>query len=124
MGIFKAYFSIMSSKFDIGHDTLVNIGTFNVHELLWMLQRNRTNNDESTFFNLNIDCFFCVKLGIAVHKWKRETLSRVDPHAIYSLSSVFPWYIWNKLNKLLKYNKYQLTKRWLPGKLEGYLGVS
>ena len=48
-------------------------------------------------------------MGIAVDKWKRETLSWVDPHAICSLSSVFPWYIWCKLNKLLKYNKYRLT---------------
>ena len=44
---------------------------------------------------------------------------------MYSLSFVFPWYIWFKLNnKLLKYNKYQLTKRWLEGKPEGFLGVS
>ena len=45
---------------------------------------------------------FCAELGIAVHKWKRETLSCVDPHAIYSLSSVFPCYIWRKLNKIIK----------------------
>ena len=60
---------------------------------------------------------FCAKLGITVHKWKRVTLNWVDPHAIYSLSSVFPWYIQFKLNKLLKHKKYQLIKRWLEEKL-------
>ena len=33
---------------------------------------------------------FCAKLGTAVHKRKRETLRRVDPYAVYSLSPVFP----------------------------------
>ena len=84
-----------------------------------------TKNDESTFFIQNIDCFyFCAKLGIAVHEWERETLSWVVPHSINSLSFVFPWYIWCKLNKLFKYNKYQLTKRWLEGNLDGFFGDS
>ena len=48
----------------------------------------------------------------------------VDPPAIYSLSSVFHWYIWCKLSELFKYRKYQLTERWLEGKLEGFFGVS
>ena len=30
---------------------------FNVNELFWVLQCNRTKNDEYTFFMLNIDCF-------------------------------------------------------------------
>ena len=67
---------------------------------------------------------FGAKLGIAVHEWIRETLSWVDPHTTYSLCSVFPWYNWCKLSELLKYSKYQLTERWLEGKLEGFFGVS
>ena len=59
-----------------------------------------------------------------VHEWKRETLICVGPHAINSLSSVFPWIIWWTLNELLKYNHYQPTKRWLEEKHEGVFGVS
>ena len=39
-----------------------------MHELFLMLQCNRTKNDESTFFILNMDSFFVPKLGIAVHE--------------------------------------------------------
>ena len=67
--------------------------------LTLLLQCNLTKSDESTFFVLNVDWVFCAKLSIAVHKRKRETLSCVDPHAIYSLSFVFPCYIWCNLNK-------------------------
>ena len=67
---------------------------------------------------------FCAKLGIAVHECIRETLSWVDPHAIHALSSVFHWYIWCKLSELSRYRKYQLTERWLEGKLEGFFGFS
>ena len=86
-----------------------------------MLRCNLAKSDESTFFILNPKCRlgFCPKLGIAVHKWKYKLLSWVDPHAIYSLFSVFPWYIKFKLNKFVNYNKYQLTKCWLEGKLYG-----
>ena len=100
---------------------MYNIGTFNVHKLFECFRV--TKNDESTFFIQNMD-FFCGKLGIAVHEWERETLSWVVPHSIRLLSFVFPWYIWGKFNKLLKDNKYQLTKRWLEGKLEGFFGDS
>ena len=95
-----------------------------MHEIFWILQCNRTKNNESTFFILNviIDRFFVrnwVLLYMNVYA-KRS----VDPHAIQSLSSVFHWYIWCKLSELLKYRKYQLTERWLEGKLEGFFGVS
>ena len=68
-----------------------------------------------------IQLVFCAKLGIAVHEWKRsaESILMLNIHF-----PVFPWYIWSKLNKLLKYKKYQLTKRWLEGKLEGFFRVS
>ena len=68
-----------------------------------------------------IQLVFCAKLGIAVHEWKRsaESIRMLNIHF-----PVFPWYIWSKLNKLLKYKKYQLTKRWLEGKLEGFFRVS
>ena len=100
MGIFKAYFSIMSSKFDIGHDTLVNIGTFNVHELLWMLQRNRTNNDESTFFNLNIDCFF-------VWNW---VLRYINENAKRSAESILMLYIHFRLSLIHLEQAKQIVK--------------
>ena len=95
-----------------------------MHEIFWILQCNRTKNNESTFFILSviIDRFFVrnwVLLYMNVYA-KRS----VDPPAIYSLSSVFHWYIWCKLSELFKYRKYQLTERWLEGKLERFFGVS
>ena len=39
---------------------------------------------------------------------------------INSLFFVFPSDIWCKINKLLKYYEYQLTKRCLEGRLEGF----
>ena len=68
-----------------------------------------------------IQLVFWAKLGIAVHEWKRsaESILMLNIHF-----PVFPWYIWSKLNKLLKYKKYQLSKRWLEGKLEGFFRVS
>ena len=85
----------------------INIGTLNMHELFWMLQCD-FNASVSPYQEWWIYLFrpkcrlgFCAKLGIAVYKWTRETLRCVDPHAIYSLSSAFPCYIWCKLNRLL-----------------------
>ena len=91
---------------------IINIGTFNMHELFWILQCNHTKNNESTIFHPKCSYrqVFYAKLGIAVHEWIWEMLSRVDPHAIYSRPSVFPRYIWCKLSEWLKYSKYQLTK--------------
>ena len=68
-----------------------------------------------------IQLVFGAKLGIAVHEWKRsaESILMLNIHF-----PVFTWYIWSKLNKLFKYKKYQLTKRWLEGKLEGFFRVS
>ena len=43
--------------------------------------------------NLPFSSCFYAKLGIAIHKRKRETLSCVAHHAIHLLSSVFPRYI-------------------------------
>ena len=85
-----------------------NIGTLNVLELFWMLQCNFNASawpyQEWWIYLFRPKCRldFCAKLGIAVYKWKRETLRCVDPHAIYSLSPAFPCYIWCKLNRLLK----------------------
>ena len=101
---------------------MYNIGTFNVHELFWMLQCNQ--EWWIYLFHPKYTFFFCGKLGIAVHEWERKTLCWVVPHSIRSLSFVFPWYIWCKFNKLLKYNKDQFTKRWLEGKFEGFFGDS
>ena len=86
----------------------LNIGTLNVHELFWMLQCNYNTSvwpyQEWWIYLFHPKCRFgfCAKLGISLQKWKRETLSWVDPLPIYSLSSVFPCYIWCKLYKLLK----------------------
>ena len=101
-----------------------NIGTFHVHELFWMLQYNCTNNNDWIYlFHPKYTTDFFCEIGYCCTWMKsRNRLSWFDPHAIYSLSSVFPWYIWCKLKKLLTRNKYQLTKRWLEGKLEGFFG--
>ena len=70
----------------------INIGTSTVHELFWMLQCNSTSNDESTFLILKIDWVFA---GNWVLRYiNKNAKGWVDPHAKYSLSSVFPWYIW------------------------------
>ena len=67
----------------------LNIGTLNVYELFWMLQCNFTASvypyQEWWIYLFRPKCRlgFCAKLSIAVHKRKRETLSCVDPHAIY-----------------------------------------
>ena len=54
-----------------------------------------------------------MKKRTAVHSW-------FDPHTIHSLFFVFPSDVWCKINKLLKYYEYQLTKRCLEGRLEGF----
>ena len=97
-----------------------NIGKLNVHELFWMLQCNCTKNDEFTFFILNIDFFFSRNWVLLYMNENAKRSAESILMLIYLLSSVFPWYIWSKLKKLLKYDKYQLTKRWLEGKLEGF----
>ena len=50
-----------------------------------------------------------MKTRTAAHSW-------VDPHTIDSLFFVFPC----KINKLFKSQEYQLTKRCLEGRLEGF----
>ena len=71
-----------------------------------------------------IYCFmFCAKLGIDVHflmKTRTATHSWFVPHTTDSRFFVFPPDIWCKINKSLKYYKYQLTKRCLEGRLEGF----
>ena len=52
-----------------------------------------------------------MKTRTAAHSWF---------DLINSLFFVFPSNIWCKINKLLKYYEYQLTKRCLEGRLEGF----
>ena len=53
-------------------------------------------------------CCTLMKTRTAAHSW-------FDPHTIHSLFFVFPSDVWCKINKLLKYYEYQLTKRCLEG---------
>ena len=46
---------------------------------------------------------------------------RTHELTIVFLWFVFPWDIWSKINKLLKYCEYELTKRCLEGRLEGFI---
>ena len=58
---------------------LRNKGTFNVHELFWMLQCNRTKNllFQSQLFLCKIEyCCTWMKIRNAGHSW-------VEPHAVY-----------------------------------------
>ena len=76
---------------------------------------------QSTVFILNLDYLLCEigycctlrKTRNAAHRW-------VDPHTIDSLFFVFPSDIWCKINKLLKYYEYQLTKRCFEERLDGF----
>ena len=75
--------------------TSKNIGTFNVHELFWILQCNRANNNESTFFILNviIDRFF-VRNWVLLYMNVYEKRSAESILMLYiHHRSVFPWYI-------------------------------
>ena len=89
------------------------MGTFNVHELFWMLQCHRI---DIYCFNPRLRQFFFPKLGIAVHLWKREPLrtAEADPHTIDSLFFVF------LRTSGAKRKKIALTKRWLEGRLESF----
>ena len=52
---------------------------------------------------------------------RTAALSLADPHTtIDSLFFVFPSDSWCKIKKLLKYNEYQLAKRCLEERLEGF----
>ena len=52
-------------------------------------------------------------------KMRAATHSLVDQHTIYSIFFVFSADICSKINKLLKYYEYQLTKCCMEGRLEG-----
>ena len=90
-----------------------NIGTIYVHELFWMLQCNSIGN--LLFYVLREIGYCCtsMKTRTAAHSW-------FVPHTTDSLFFVFPSDIWCKINKLLKYYKYQLTKPCLAGRLDGF----
>ena len=93
-----------------------NIGTFYVHELFWMPQWSAMY-----CFNHKLRLFLCeigywctlMKTRTAAHSW-------FVPHTTDSLFFVFPSDIWCKINQLFKYHEYQLTKRSLEGRLEGF----
>ena len=79
-----------------------------------MIQCNLTKSDESTFFILNVDWVF---MRNWVLRYINENAKR-SAESILVLYIHFPLsfrYIWCNLNKLFKYNKYQLTKCWLEG---------
>ena len=56
-------------------------------------------------------CCTLIKTRTAAHSWF---------DLINSLFFVFPSEVWCKINKLLKYYEYQLTKSCLNGRLEGF----
>ena len=58
-------------------------------------------------------CCTLMKTRTAAHSW-------FDPPTIHSLFFVFPSDVWCKINKLLKSYEYQLTKRCLEWRLEGF----
>ena len=67
---------------------LRNIGTFNGHELFWMLQNNRTKN---LLFPSYISTNFCAKLSIAVHEWKCETLCTAESILTLFTRKIINW---------------------------------
>ena len=80
-------------------------------------------------FGVTVWASYCLnpKLRLCfVRNWVFCTLMKTRIEAdncfdlINSLFFVFPSDIWCKINKLLKYYEYQLTKRCLEGRLEGF----
>ena len=80
-------------------------------------------------FGVTVWASYCLnpKLRLCfVRNWVFCTLMKTRTEAdncfdlINSLFFVFPSDIWCKINKLLKYYEYQLTKRCLEGRLEGF----
>ena len=95
---------------------VTNIGTFYAHELFWMLQWSAIycfNPKLRLCFVRNCYCCTLMKTRTAAHSW-------FVPHTTDSLFFVFPSDIWCKINKFFKHYEYQLTKRSLEGKLEGF----
>ena len=60
------------------------------------------------------------EIGYCCTLMKTTTAAHSLFDLINSLFFVFPSDIWCKINKLLKYHEYQLTKRCLEGRLEGF----
>ena len=58
-------------------------------------------------------CCTLMKTRTVAHSW-------FDPYTIDSLFFVFPSHIWCKINKLLKYYDYQLTKSCWEGRIESF----
>ena len=86
---------------------------FNVNELFWMLRCNRTKNDVSTFFMLNIDCFI-------VRNW---VLPYMKQNTKRSAVLILILYIHFHLS-FPDTSGAKKHKRWLERKLEGFFGVS
>ena len=84
-----------------------------MHELFLMLQCNSIGNLLIYVLREIGYCCTSMKTRTAAHSW-------FVPHTTDSLFVVFPSDIWCKINKLLKYYKYQLTKRCLAGRLDGF----
>ena len=60
------------------------------------------------------------EIGYCCTLMKTTTAAHIWFDMINSLFFVFPLEIWCKINKLLKHYEYQLTKRCLEGRLEGF----
>ena len=78
----------------------------------------------STIYCLNPKLRLCFEGGIGycctLMKMWTAAPCWFDPHTIDSLFFVFPSRMWCKINKLLKYYEYQLTKSCLGGRIEGF----
>ena len=72
----------------------------------------------STVLILNEGSVLC-EIGHCCTLMKTRTAAHSRFDLINLLFFVFPSDIWCKINKLLKYYEYQLTKRCLEGRLEG-----
>ena len=82
-----------------------------------------STNQQSTVLILHLGLFFVrnwVLLWCTLMKTRNAAHGWVDPHTIDSLFFVFPSDMWCKINKLLKYYDYQLTKCCLEERLEGF----
>ena len=88
-----------------------NIGTFYMHELFWMLQW-------TSIYCLNGLC----ENGYCCTLMKTRTAAHNCSSYYWFTLLIFPWDIWCKINKLLKYYEYQLTKRCLEegSKVQGF----